>query len=173
MRTPHFVAALIAAYFVCDQSWPSRSPAAEADAKSIEAKSVETKPAELKSKETKNLSFDGIKFEMAKGEKFLRKMLTPQIEKLDGSKVRIRGYILPGFQNSDLTSFVLVRDNMECCFGPGAAIYDCIMVDLEEGKTTNFTNRPVAVEGEFHVRELKLPDGAHVAIYHLTAEQVR
>ena len=45
-------------------------------------------------------------------------MITPAIEKLENTKVRIRGYILPSFQQSGLTQFVLVRDNMQCCFGP-------------------------------------------------------
>ena len=63
--------------------------------------------------------------------------------------IRIRGYILPSFQQSGLTQFVLVRDNMECCFGPGAALFDCIVVQMAEGKTAEYTIRPVAVEGEF------------------------
>ena len=56
---------------------------------------------------------------MKKEEPFLRSMISPAIEKLGSAKIRIRGYILPSFQQSGLTQFVLVRDNMECCFGPG------------------------------------------------------
>ena len=53
---------------------------------------------------------------------------------------------------------------MECCFGPGAAIYDSIMVDMDEssGKTVKFTTRPVTVEGEFVVKELIGPDDKFV-----------
>ena len=47
-----------------------------------------------------------------------------------------------------LTVTVLVRDNLECCFGPGAALYDCVMVRMNPGKTTNFSIRPVTVEGD-------------------------
>ncbi len=53
----------------------------------------------------KNISFDTIKFEMTKGDPFERKMLTESIEKLVGKKVRIRGYILPGTQNTGFDQF--------------------------------------------------------------------
>jgi hypothetical protein len=121
----------------------------------------------------KNISFDTIKFEMTKGDPFERKMLTESIEKLVGKKVRIRGYILPGTQNTGLTNFILVRDNMECCFGPGAALYDCIVIEMTAGNSTNYTTRPVAIEGTFEIREFKGPDGTHLAIYHLTADKAK
>jgi hypothetical protein len=44
-------------------------------------------------------------------------MLTKEIEAMDGQLIRIRGYMLPSFQQSGIKKFVLVRDNMECCFG--------------------------------------------------------
>ena len=121
---------------------------------------------------TKDVTFDTIKFEMEKGDPFERTMLTPEIEALVGRPIRIRGYILPSFQQSGLTQFVLVRDNMECCFGPGAALYDCIIVEMKPGKSTNFSVRPVTVEGTFSVRELFDPDGKHLAIYHMAGERV-
>ena len=77
---------------------------------------------------------------------FKRSMLTPAIEKLEGQRVRIRGYMLPSFQQSGITQFVLVRDNMECCFGPGAALYDCIIVEMVNDQSCNFSVRPIAVE---------------------------
>ncbi len=121
----------------------------------------------------KKISFDDIKFEMSKGAAFRRSMLTPEIEKLNGKPVRIRGYILPSFQQSGIKQFVLVRDNMQCCFGPGAALYDCVLVDMAEGKSASFTVRPVAVTGTFSIDELKGPDGKHLAIYRLAGQEVR
>ncbi len=121
----------------------------------------------------KDLTFDDIKFEMKKGDPFKRAMLTEKIEKLDGKSVRLRGYILPSFQQSGITQFVLVRDNLECCFGPGAALYDCILVEMEMGKSTSYTVRPIAVEGIFTINEFKGPDGKHLAIYHLKGQHVK
>ncbi|MCA9246158.1 MAG: DUF3299 domain-containing protein [Planctomycetales bacterium] len=115
--------------------------------------------------------FDDIKFEMDKEEPFERSMLTEQIEDLVGETIRIRGYILPTAKAKGLRQFVLVRDNMECCFGPGAALYDCILVEMDPGETTEFSIRPIAVEGVFDIRELVGPDGKHLAIYHLQASK--
>ena len=121
----------------------------------------------------RDTTFDDVKFAMTTGERFERTMLTPAIEQLDGERIRIRGYILPTFRQSGLTQFVLVRDNMECCFGPGAALFDSILVEMNEGASTDFSIRPVAVEGKFSVRELVGPDGKHLAIYHLQGEVVK
>ncbi len=121
----------------------------------------------------RDITFDTVKFDMQKDEPFVRKMITPAIEKLASSKIRIRGYILPSFQQSGLTQFVLVRDNMQCCFGPGAALYDCIVVKMEDGKSTDFTTRPVAVEGVFSIEEIRGPDDKCLAIYHLQGEKVQ
>ena len=122
---------------------------------------------------TQDLTFDDIKFEMKKEDTFERKMLTEKIEALEGKPIRIRGYMLPSFQVKGIKQFVLVRDNLECCFGPGAALFDCIIVDMVEGETTKFTVRPIAVEGIFKVQELKGADGKHLAIYHLDGWKVK
>ena len=115
----------------------------------------------------KAISFDDIKFEMKKKNPFKRSLLTKEIVALEDQLIKIRGYILPSFQQDGITRFVLVRDNMQCCFGPGAALYDCIVVEMESGKSTSFTVRPVTVEGVFTVHEYKGPDGKHLAIYHV------
>ena len=110
---------------------------------------------------------------MQKDDTFKLSMITPTVEKLDHTPIRIRGYILPSFQQTGLTQFVLVRDNMECCFGPGAALYDCIVVEMADGKTADFTTRPVAVEGVFSIQEVRGPDDRCLAIYHLDGDKVR
>ena len=68
---------------------------------------------------------------------------------------------------------MLVRDNMECCFGPGAALHDCIVVEMEKGATTDFTVRPVTVEGKFSIKQLDGPDGKTLAIYRLDGKSVK
>ncbi len=121
---------------------------------------------------TKDITFDDIKFEMKKGDPFERSLVTNKIEKLSGETIRIRGYMLPSFQQRGITQFVLVRDNMECCFGPGAALYDCIVVEMKE-TTATFTIRPIAVEGTFKIEEFHDPEGNVLAIYHLDGTKVK
>jgi hypothetical protein len=79
------------------------------------------------------------------------------------------------FQQSGIKQFVLVRDNQECCFGPGAAIYDCILVEMEKGTTANFSTRPVAVKGRFEIdtESYRFPDGSLMAIYKMVASEVK
>ena len=116
-------------------------------------------------------SFDDIKFEMPENALFDESMLTPEIEDLFGKRIRIRGYIFPTLKKRGLKQFVLVRDNLECCFGPGAALFDCIAVEMEVGRTAEYSIRPVTVDGIFslQVREF---NGTVFAIYHLEGEAV-
>jgi hypothetical protein len=118
-------------------------------------------------------TFDDIKFEMEKTELFQRAMLTPKIEALAGQQINIRGYMFPTSTQNGITQFVLVRDNLECCFGPGAALFDCILVRMEPGKTTSYSYRPIAVQGKFGIQEMPGPDGRPLAIYHMTGETVQ
>ena len=117
-------------------------------------------------------TFDDLRFEMDLDERFRREMLSDAIEELAGQHIRIRGFILPTAQKRGLKQFVLVRDNQECCFGQGAALFDCILVEMAAGKTAEFTIRPVAVAGTFDIREFLGLDDRHLAIYHLDADSV-
>ena len=121
----------------------------------------------------RDISFDDIKLDMQKGDPFSRDLLPARVTALEKHRIRIRGYILPSFQQTGLTQFVLVRDNMECCFGPGALLHDCVVVRMVPGKTAAFSIRPVAVTGTFRVEELRGPDGRPLAIYALDGEDVQ
>ena len=142
----------------------TRDPLAAAE------KSDGTKAAEEK---IAVVTFDTIKLDMKKGNPFKRELLTDAVKKLDGKQIRIRGYILPSFQQTGIKQFVLVRDNMECCFGPGALLFDCIMVEMTDDGTTDYTVRPVTVEGKFSIKEVLGPDEKHLAIYRLDAKSVK
>jgi hypothetical protein len=117
-------------------------------------------------------TFDDIKFDIEPDAPFERSLLTPEIEALAGQRIRIRGYILPTAQKRGIKQFVLVRDNQECCFGPGAALYDCILIKMQPGKTAEFSIQPVAVAGKFEIEEFKGLDGRHLAIFQMRGEEV-
>jgi hypothetical protein len=109
---------------------------------------------------------------MEKGEPFERSMLTEQIEALAGQTIRIRGFMLPDVKQSGITEFVLVRDNRECCFGPGAALYDCIRISMDAGKAAEFSVRPIAVKGVLRIEPFVDPEGKALAIYHLEGQEI-
>lgn len=148
----------------------------KAEKPAVQKPKAEDRSSRNTAKNKGDLTFDDIKFDIEKGGKFQRKMLTKDIEGFHKKEIKIRGYILPAsvFKQSGITDFVLVRDNMECCFGPGAALYDCIMIQMAKGKTATFTTRPVAVKGKFEIKEFKYPDSEeHYAIYQMTATEVK
>ena len=113
------------------------------------------------------LTFDDLSFEMEKGGKFERSMLTDRIKNFDGADVRLRGFIKPSFRQSKIEKFVFVRDDKECCFGPGAAIYDNALVSLKKGSQTEYTVRPVVVTGQLRLKEYETPGGMILSIYRI------
>lgn len=129
------------------------------------------------------INFDDLKFDIEKDKPFASGLLTDAVKGLNGQKVKLRGYILPAtlFKEKGFNQFVLVRDNQECCFGPGAALFDCVIIEMVPGKTTDFVTRPVTVEGKFKIdtEKYKYPGGAgprgasHFAIFKIAGESVK
>jgi hypothetical protein len=154
---------------------PSVSPAASAQPATPSATRVVGIPEGAPKVDARGITeatFDDVKFEMVKTDKFERSMLTPKVQSLFDKRIRIRGYMYPTMRRKGLTQFVLVRDNMECCFGPGAALFDCILITMEPGKTAEYSIRPIAVEGTFRLDEYPGPDGRPLAIYQMKGEAV-
>lgn len=118
-------------------------------------------------------TFDDVRFPMVKTQTFVEAMLTDRVRSLFGQRIRIRGYMYPTPRKRGLKQFVLVRDNMECCFGPGAALFDCVLVSMKDGATAEYSIRPVAVEGQFRFDPLQGPEGRPLAIYQLECEAVK
>lgn len=147
----------------------------QAEAGSQESSSTETPTVAAKTPKDRIVAktFDDIKFDIQPDAPFFREMLTDEIEQLAGQRIRIRGWMLPTFQRKGVTQFVLVRDNLECCFGPGAALYDCIMVEMVPGTSADFSTRSIAVEGTFSIKPFMGPGDRHLAIYHLDGESVK
>ena len=129
------------------------------------------------------ITFDDLKFEIEKDSPFDDKMLDKDVKSLDGIKVKLSGYILPStlFRETNIDQFVLVRDNQECCFGPGAALFDCVIIEMNPGKTTDFVTRPVTVHGKLKIdtKKYKYPGGkgprgaTHMAIFRIEGDAVK
>lgn len=137
-------------------------------AKSYEKEDRPEKPS-FDGRASKNgaISFDDLKFEMKKSERFKRAMLTDSVKELVGERLQIKGYIHPNSKKREIKKFIFVRDDKECCFGPTAALYDCMLVSLAEGEKSKYSLRPVTVEGEFYLEEFNGPDGRVWAVYRI------
>jgi hypothetical protein len=74
-----------------------------------------------------------------------------EIEDLRGKRVRMRGYMLPAFQQTGILEFVLVRDNLQCCFGSFANPFDSVLIHMDQ--PIDYEIDPVTIEGEFDIED--------------------
>ena len=129
------------------------------------------------------INFDDLKFDIEKDAPFDKSMWTDRLKKINGKKVKLRGYMLPAsvYQETGIKQFVLVRDNQECCFGPGAALYDCVWVEMTGDADAEFSVRPVTVEGKFilDAEKYRYPEGTapgnqtHMAVFRIEGLSVK
>ena len=76
----------------------------------------------------------------------------PEVKALNNEKIFVKGYMYPTGQTEDLTSFLLVKDNQQCCFGGQPALTDMIYVEMQDGKTVNYSQSLMAVAGVFRTQ---------------------
>ena len=129
------------------------------------------------------ITFDDLKFKIEKDAPFKDEMITKDIKELDGKNVTISGWILPAtlFKESGIEWFILVRDNQECCFGPGSALFDSVVIEMQDGNTTDYVTRSVSVTGKLKVDTKKYeypgrkgPRGAtHRAVFRIEGQSVK
>lgn len=89
------------------------------------------------------------------------------LRSLDGKRVRLRGYMLPTYE-SEVEQFILLRDNLECCFGPGAKIYDNLLVNMKPGTKAKYVNLRESLEvvGRFRI-DLQAERGYILGLYRI------
>lgn len=73
----------------------------------------------------------------------------PEVLKLDKQKVFLKGYMYPTRQTENLKSFILVKDNGQCCFGGQPDAKDMILVEMQGDHRADFYAGLVSVAGEF------------------------
>ncbi len=71
---------------------------------------------------------------------------------LEGKKVFIKGYVYPGREMEGIKTFLLVRDQGDCCFGGNPKITDRIQVTLVDPLRLTYKPRLHKLAGVFHVR---------------------
>ena len=121
---------------------------------------------------TSDITFEDLDFDIEADAPFDRDLLTEEIEALHGTKVRLRGFMLPAYSEEGIDEFVLVKDNQICCFGPGARICHNAMVAMVPGRFASYTTRVVIVEGEFRIEEWTGPDGVVYSCFRIIATSV-
>ncbi len=79
----------------------------------------------------------------------------PDIAALEGKPLFLKGYMYPEGRPDGIVSFILCRDNGQCCFGGQPKLTDMIKVKMTEGQTARFSDHMVSVAGVFRLRDLQ------------------
>ncbi len=93
-----------------------------------------------------------------------------KVKELNGKTVNITGFMLPiDFDSGVVKSFMLLNNQMGCCFGVLPRVNEFIYVEMPEGKSTKYlTDIPLRVTGRLEVVNENLVGG----IYSMTADRV-
>ncbi len=75
----------------------------------------------------------------------------PDVRALDGKKLFFKGFVYPTDQMTGLTTFLLLKDSKECCFGGKPDVKDKVGCIMKNGKTFNYTPGRVSVAGTFRI----------------------
>ncbi len=89
---------------------------------------------------------------------------------LDGKRVFIKGYVFPGSKEYGIKTFLLVRDQGDCCFGGNPKVTDRVQVTLVDPLRLTFRKRLHGVAGVFHVKPAPAVDGIGGVYYQLEAD---
>jgi hypothetical protein len=91
---------------------------------------------------------------------------------LSGSKLRLRGFMIPVDQAENITQFALVPSLFACCFGQPPQIQHTIVCKAPPGKAVGYYPDEIQVEGTLIVKEEK-DDGFIVSVFELDASSVK
>ncbi|HVY54858.1 MAG TPA: DUF3299 domain-containing protein [Thermodesulfobacteriota bacterium] len=112
-----------------------------------------------------------VDFDLLGGFDYERNERIPEVVKeLNGKIVKITGFMLPiDFDSGTVKSFMLLNNQMGCCFGVMPRVNEFVYVEMPEGKSTKYmTDVPLAVTGRLEVVKGNLVGG----IYSMTADRV-
>jgi hypothetical protein len=94
------------------------------------------------------------------------------VQKLAGSVVRLKGYMIPMDQAENITQFALVPSLFACCYGQPPQIQHTIVVSCPKGKAVGYSADELSVEGTLNVREKK-DDGYIISLFELEVLSVK
>ncbi len=79
----------------------------------------------------------------------------PDIAALAGKPLFLKGYMYPEGRPDGISSFILCRDNGQCCFGGQPKLTDMIKVKMTNGMAVRYDANMVSVAGTFRLRDLR------------------
>lgn len=98
-------------------------------------------------------------------------VIPPELKRLDGQQVTVRGYVLSlRNRRGRISDFLLLRDQGTCCFGEKAQINHYIRVKGREGIPHTASGGEITVSGVLHVGETYV-GGYLTGLYNLDMEK--
>ncbi len=94
----------------------------------------------------------------------------PNVQELDGKPIFLKGYMYPTGQTEGITSFVLVKDTGQCCFGGQPAAQDMIRVVMKNGNGVEYREGMVSVAGTFHINGNGNDNTGLTAVYQIDGD---
>lgn len=142
-------------------------PAADARDNSPERRTPHPAPVAGKTYELSIQSLGNFDYDQQKGGN-----IPADVMRLNGSVVRLRGYMLPIDQAEDITQFALVPSLFICCLGQPPQIQHTIVASVRKGQAIAYTPDEIQVEGVLRVEEKK-DDGYVLSVFELDATSVK
>jgi len=118
---------------------------------------------------SRDISAKGIGYQEVEGK--LKLDIPKSVRDLVGKPIYLKGFMYPQGRPNYLTTFVLCKDNAQCCFGGEPPLQDMIGVLLDEGLTTDYTDSLVGVAGKLKLNP-NYRGGKLDPVYILEAEHV-
>jgi hypothetical protein len=94
------------------------------------------------------------------------------VKKLNGTKVRMAGFMIPLDQADNISHFALVPSLFACCFGQAPQIQHQVIVRTPKGKAVPYFPDEIVCEGTLKVEEHK-DDGYIVSVFELDVNSVK
>ncbi len=94
----------------------------------------------------------------------------PDVTALTGKPIFLKGFMYPTNQEHGLSSFLLLKDSGQCCFGGQPALQDMIGVEVKPGLDVDYYNGRVAVAGTLKLNA-NYQGGSLEPIYLFEADQ--
>ncbi|MCG3205807.1 MAG: hypothetical protein KCHDKBKB_02530 [Elusimicrobia bacterium] len=98
-----------------------------------------------------------------------------KVKALDKKMISIQGFMIPleGDEEGRIKTFVLVKDQMSCCFGGNPRLNAWIFVKMKDKKFADYVDFvPITVSGQFEVGMSKL-EGQVSCLYRMEGEIVK
>jgi len=103
-----------------------------------------------------------------------RTHVPPDVQARDGQRVFIKGFMRPGKQRTGISSFLLVRDNNECCFGANIPeYYDRVQVHMVSGLHTDYSTGMYRMAGTLKIEFKNAYPATQETVYTLVADYVQ